>query len=152
MNSKTEEVSENFCVNCHDHKKEINKLLKQKAEQQISINKLEETINTMQTNINNLHENIAKLKNDTEITKSMKRLAKAMKRLAKLKKCSNLQLGLKLMIFRLFLNFLTPVLVVKISNFIMVKITYSLKFFFKILNLEKKAKLQAIDQFLMYLS
>ena len=43
MNSKTEEVSETFCVNCHDYKKEIDKLLKQKTEQQISINKLEET-------------------------------------------------------------------------------------------------------------
>ena len=43
--------------------------LKQKTEQQIFINKLEET-NKMQTNINNLHEDIIKLKNDTEIAKS----------------------------------------------------------------------------------
>ena len=43
MNKKTQEVSEAFCVNCHNYKEEIDKLLKQqKTEQQISINKLEE--------------------------------------------------------------------------------------------------------------
>ena len=41
MNSKTQEVSEAFCINCHNYKEEIDKLLKQKTEQQISINKLE---------------------------------------------------------------------------------------------------------------
>ena len=70
MNSKTQEVSEFFYVNSHNYKEEIDKLLKQKTEQKISINKWEEIINKMQTNINNLHENITKLKNDTEITKS----------------------------------------------------------------------------------
>ena len=44
--------------------------MKQKTDQQTSIDKLEEIINKMQTNINNLHENITKLKNDTEIAKS----------------------------------------------------------------------------------
>ena len=44
--------------------------MKQKTEQQIFFNKLEETINKLQTNINNLHENITNLKKDTEITKS----------------------------------------------------------------------------------
>ena len=43
--------------------------MKQKTEQQIFINKLEET-NKMQTNINNLHEDKIKLKNDIEIAKS----------------------------------------------------------------------------------
>ena len=46
-----------------------------------------------------------------------------MKILAKIKKYSNLQLDLKLMVFRFFWNFLIPVLVVRISNFIMAKIT-----------------------------
>ena len=103
MNNKTQEVSEAFCVNCHNYKEEIDKLLKQqKTEQQISINKLEEIINKMQTNVNNLHGNITKLKNHTEITKS---ICLAMKILAKIKKCSNLQMDLKLMVCRLFLNF-----------------------------------------------
>ena len=69
-----------------------------------------------------------------------------MKILAKIKKCSNLQLDLKLMIFRLFLNFLTPVLVVRISNFMMVK-SYPQN-----VKPGEKAKLLAIDQFFMYLS
>ena len=30
MNSKTQEVSEAFCINCHNYKEEIDKLLKQK--------------------------------------------------------------------------------------------------------------------------
>ena len=42
MNNKTQEVSEAFCVNCHNYKEEIDKFLKQKTKQQISINKLEE--------------------------------------------------------------------------------------------------------------
>ena len=61
MSNKTQEVSETFCINFHNFKEEIDKILKQKTEQKISINKLEETINEMQTNISNLHENIAKL-------------------------------------------------------------------------------------------
>ena len=77
----------------------------------------------MQTNIRNLHENITKLKNQTEITKS-KMFSYDL--LAKLKKSSNLQLDLKLMIFRLFLDFLTPVLIARISNFVKVKITENL--------------------------
>ena len=36
MNNKTQEVSEAFCVNCHNYKEEIDKLLKQKTEEQIS--------------------------------------------------------------------------------------------------------------------
>ena len=43
--------------------------MKQKTEQKVFINELEET-NKIQTNINNLHEDIIKLKNDTEIAKS----------------------------------------------------------------------------------
>ena len=70
MNNKTQKVLDAFCINCHNYKEEIDKLLKQKTKQQISINKLEEIINKMQKNVNNLHENITKLKNDTEITKS----------------------------------------------------------------------------------
>ena len=54
MNKKTQEVSDAFCVNYHNYKEEIDRLLKQKTEQQISINKLEEIINKMQTNVNNL--------------------------------------------------------------------------------------------------
>ena len=47
MNNKTQEVSKAFCLNCHNYnKEEIDKLLKQKVEQQMSINKLEE-INKM---------------------------------------------------------------------------------------------------------
>ena len=53
MNNKTKEVSGTFCVTCQNFKKEIDKRLKQKTYQQISINKLEETINKMQTNIKN---------------------------------------------------------------------------------------------------
>ena len=45
---------------------------------------------------------------------------------------------LKLMIFRLLLNFLTLVLIVRISNFMMVKITKSLKVILKMLNLETR--------------
>ena len=70
MNNKTQEVSKTFYVNCHNYKEEIDKFLKPKTEQHISINKLEEIRNKMQTNINNLHGKITKLKNDTEITKS----------------------------------------------------------------------------------
>ena len=69
MNNKTQKVSDAFCFNCHNYKEEIDKLLKQKTKQQISINKLKEIINKMQNNVNNFHENITKLKNDTEITK-----------------------------------------------------------------------------------
>ena len=65
MNNKTQEVLDAFCINCHNYKEEIDKPLKQKTKQQISINKLEEIINKMQKNVN-----ITKLKNDTEITKS----------------------------------------------------------------------------------
>ena len=50
----------------------------------------------------------------------------------------NLQLDLKLMIFRLFLNFSTPVLIARISNFMMVKIRENLKVILKMLNLEKR--------------
>ena len=70
IKNKTQEVSETFCVNCHNYKQEISKLLKQETEQQISIDKLEET-NKMQTSINNLHEDITKLKDDTEIKSKM---------------------------------------------------------------------------------
>ena len=31
MNNKTQEVSEAFCINCHNYKEEIDKLLKQKT-------------------------------------------------------------------------------------------------------------------------
>ena len=68
INNKAQEVSETFCVNFHNYnKEEIDKLLKQKTEQQISVNKLEDTINKIRTNINKLYE---KSKNDTEETKS----------------------------------------------------------------------------------
>ena len=68
INNKAQEVSETFCVNFHNYnKEEIGKLLKQKTEQQISVNKLEDTINKIRTNINKLYE---KSKNDTEKTKS----------------------------------------------------------------------------------
>ena len=71
-----------------------------------------------------------------------------MKILAKIKKYSNLQQGLKLMIFRLFLNFLTPALNVKISNFMMVKITKSLKVLLKMLSLEKRQSSWQLTSFL----
>ena len=89
----------------------------------------------MQANINNLHENVTKLKNDTEITKSK---MFSCENIAKIKKCSNLQLDLKLMIFGLFLIFLTPVLIDRISNFMMVKITINLKVILEMLSLEKR--------------
>ena len=54
MNNRTQEVSEAFCVNCHNYKEEIDKLFNKETEKQIFINKLEEIINKMQTNINNL--------------------------------------------------------------------------------------------------
>ena len=87
MNNRTQEVSETFCVKCHNYKEEIDKLLKQETEQQIFINKLEEIINKMQTNINNLHKNITKLKIDTEITKSN---MFSYENISQLKKFSNL--------------------------------------------------------------
>ena len=39
-----------FCFNCRNYKEELDKLLKERTEQQISIKKLEEIINKMQTN------------------------------------------------------------------------------------------------------
>ena len=48
--SKTWKVSDTFCFNCFNYKEELDKLLKQRTEQQISIKKLEEIINKMQTN------------------------------------------------------------------------------------------------------
>ena len=48
MYNKTHKVSQTFCVNCHNYKEEIDKLMKQITEQQISINKLEKVINKMQ--------------------------------------------------------------------------------------------------------
>ena len=47
----------------------------------------------------------------------------AMKILANIKKCANLQLDLKLIVFWLILNFFTPVLVERVSIFMMVKMT-----------------------------
>lgn len=75
-----------------------------------------------------------------------------MKLLAKIKKCSNLQLDLKLTIFRRFLNFLTPaVVVITISNFMLVKITKRLTVIMRMLKTWKKAKLLAIDRLCLYL-
>ena len=48
------------------------------------------------------------------------------------------------MIFRLFLNFLTTILVTRISNFMMVKMTKGLKAILKMLKLEKR---RSSDQF-----
>ena len=136
INNKTQEVSETIGINCLNYKEETDKLLKQKTMQQISINKLEETINKMQTNINNLHEKITKMKNDNEITKSKMFSYENISQNNEIFKCTT---GLKkLKILRLFLNFLTQVLVVRISNFMMVKITTSLKVAPKIFNLEKR--------------
>ena len=56
---------------------------------------------------------------------------------------ANLQLALKLMIF----NFLTPVLFVRTSNFMMFKIK-SLKVILKMLNLEKRQSSQQYTSFL----
>ena len=39
-----------FSFNCRNYKEELDKLLKERTEQQISIKKLEEIINKMQTN------------------------------------------------------------------------------------------------------
>ena len=50
MNNKTQEVSETFFTSPPNCKEEIDKLLKQNTEQQISINKMEEIINKMQAN------------------------------------------------------------------------------------------------------
>ena len=50
MNNKTQEVSETFFTSRPNYKEEIDKLLKQNTEQQISINKMEEIINKMQAN------------------------------------------------------------------------------------------------------
>ena len=50
MNNKTQEVSETFFTIRPNYKEEIDKLLKQNTEQQISINKMEEIINKMQAN------------------------------------------------------------------------------------------------------
>ena len=48
------------------------------------------------------------------------------------------------MIFRLFLNFLTTILVTRISNFMMVKMTKGLKAILKMLKLQKR---RSSDQF-----
>ena len=133
INNKTQEVSKVIGINCLNYKDQTDKLLKQKTMQQISINKLEETINKMQTNINNLHENITKMKSDNEIIKSKMFSYENIGQNNEIFKSTT---GLKkLMILRL--NFLTQVLVLTISNFMMVKITRSLEVAPKMLNLEK---------------
>ena len=134
INNKTQEVSKVIGINCLNYKDQTDKLLKQKTMQQISINKLEETINKMQTNINNLHENITKMKSDNEIIKSKMFSYENIGQNNEIFKSTT---GLKkLMILRL--NFLTQVLVLTISNFMMVKITRSLEVAPKMFNLEKR--------------
>ena len=88
----------------------------------------------MQTNINNLHENITKMKRDNEITKSKMFSCEDISQNNEIFKSTT---GLKKLMI-LTLNFLTQVLVVRISNFMMVKITRSLKVAPKIFNLEKR--------------
>ena len=91
IKNKTQEVSETFCVNCHNYKQEISKLLKQETEQQISIDKLEET-NKMQTSINNLHEDITKLKDDKqEINKLLKHKTEQQISIDKLEETNKMQ-------------------------------------------------------------
>ena len=60
--------------------------------------------------------------------------------------------GLKADGFQAVFEFLRPVLVVRISNFMMVKITSSLKLIPQNLKLGRKTKILAISQFFIYLS
>ena len=91
--------------------------------------------------------NITKLKNDTGITKSK---IFSYKNISQNKEMFKSATGLEADDFQTVFEFLYPVFVMRISNFMMVKITKSLKVILRMLNL-KTAKLLAIDQFFMYL-
>ena len=135
MTNKTHNVSEAFCVNCHNYKGDIDKLLKQITEQQISINKLEKEINKMQPNINNLHEKITELKSDTEITKSKKF---SYENISQNKEMFKSATEFEADDVQALLNFLTLGLIARISDFMTVEITTSLKVVLKMLNLGKR--------------
>ena len=91
--------------------------------------------------------NITKLKNDTGITKSK---IFSYKNISQNKEMFKSTTGLEADHFQTVFEFLYPVFVMRISNFMMVKITKSLKVILRMLNL-KTAKLLTIDQFFMYL-
>ena len=135
MTNKNHKVPEAFCVNCHNYKEEIDKLLKKLTEQQISINKLEKEINKMQPNINNLHENITELKSDTEITKSKKF---SYENISQNKEMFKSATEFEVDGVQAVLNFLKPRLIARISDFMTVETTTSLKVVLKMLNLGKR--------------
>ena len=91
--------------------------------------------------------NITKLKNDTGITKSK---IFSYKNISQNKEMFKSATGLEADDFQTVFEFLYPVFVMRISNFMIVKITKSLKVILRMLNL-KTAKLLTIDQFFMYL-
>ena len=150
MNSKTQEVSEAFCINCHNYKEEIDKLLKQKTEQQISINKLEELINKMQTNVNNLHENNdIDTDTDTEITIS-KMLS--YENISQNKEMIKSTTGLEADDFQAVCEFLDTGPHCENIKFYDGQNNKKPKSYPQNVKPRKKAKLLIVDQFFMYLS
>ena len=109
--------------------------MKQITEQQISINKLEKEINKIQPNIKNLHENITELKSDTEITKSKKF---SYENISQNKEMFKSATEFEADGVQAVLNFLKPRLIARISDFMTVETTTSLKVVLKMLNLGKR--------------
>ena len=149
MNNKIQEASDASCVNCCNYKEETDKLLKQITEQQISTNKVEEIINKMQTNINNLHENIAKLKNGTEITKSK---MFSYENISQNKEMFKSTTGLEADDFQAVFEFLGTGPHCENIKFYDGQNDKKPKSYSQDFKPGKKAKLLAINQFIMYLS
>ena len=103
----------------------------------------------MQTNINNLHENITKLINDNEITKSK---MFSYENISQNKEMFKSAIGFEADDFQAVFEFLDTRPHCENIKFYDGQNKKSLKVILKILNLKKKAKLLAIDQFYMYLS
>ena len=103
----------------------------------------------MQTNINNLHENITKLINDNEITKSK---MFSYENIIQNKEMFKSTIGFEADDFQAVFEFLDTRPHCENIKFYDDQNKKSLKVILKILNLKKKAKLLAIDQFYMYLS
>ena len=147
MNNKTQ-VSETFCINCHNYKEEIEKILKQKTEQQISINKLEEKIKKMQPNIND-KKNKVKLQNDSETTKSK---IFSHENISQYKEMCKSTTGLETDSFQAVFEFLYTGLRWESIKFYDGQNDIKPKSYPQDVKHGKKTKLLAIDQFSMYLS
>ena len=147
MNNKTQ-VSEAFCINCHNYKEEIEKILKKKTEQQISINKLEEKIKKMQPNIND-KKNKTKLQNDSETTKSK---IFSHENISQYKEMCKSTTGLETDSFQADFEFLYTGPRWESINFYDGQNDIKPKSYPQDVKDGKKTKLLAIDQFSMYLS